>query len=464
MTSITHGNAAPFTVGVALTGAGWHPSAWREADAAADRLFDGNYWRDLIARLDGAGADYVTVEDSFALPSATGLTNGGEIPPQPSADTVDARLDALLLLSWIAPNVDRIGLIPTVTTTHTEPFHVGVGLQTLDHISLGRAGWQLKISTGAAEASAFGRKSAPEIDVEAILGGRDDAGLDELLAEAADAAEVARRLWDSWEDDAIIRDQPSGRFLDAERLHHIAFEGDRFSVIGPSIVPRSPQGQPPITLLAHTASVYRLAARSADVVFVTPENDARAAGASRGKSVAEIVAEVRAAERAAGRAASGLEPLRIVVDAVVAFDGETETDTESGADRLARLDAGGGTEFTSDATIVTGTAARIADQIEAWRAAGAEGVRIRPLAQPYDVRAIAERLLPELRSRGLAAPDAGDTSSLRERFGLAETENRYTAARAGRAVQASEQTEESERADGSVQADASEQAEAEVAA
>lgn len=430
MTSITHGNAAAFTVGVALGGAGWHPSAWREADAAAERLFDGAYWLEQISVLDRAGADYVTVEDSFALPSATGLASAGEIPPRPNPGTVDARLDALLLLSWIAPNVERIGLIPTVTTTHTEPFHVGIGLQTLDHISLGRAGWQLKVSTGPAEAAAFGRRPAPAIDVEAVIDGREDPGLAELLDEAADAAEVARRLWDSWEDDAIIRDRASGRFLDAERLHRIEFEGERFSVIGPSIVPRSPQGQLPIALLAHTPEVYRLAARSADVVFVTPGGDSRASGASRGKDVAEIVAEVRAAEREVDRAAQGLAPLRIVVDVVVAFDaaGDGGTD-ETGRDRLSRLDEASGAEFASDAAIVTGSAARVAELIEEWRSAGAEGVRIRPLAQPRDVRAIADELLPALRERGLADPADRAAGSLRERFGLGTAPNRYAVER-----------------------------------
>ena len=96
------------------------------------------------------------------------------------------------------------------------------------------------------------------------------------MEEAADFVEVVRRLWDSWEDDAEIRDAATGRFIDRDKLHYIDFEGRWFSVRGPSITPRPPQGQPIVCVLAHVDAAFRLAARSADVVFVTPQSSEEA--------------------------------------------------------------------------------------------------------------------------------------------------------------------------------------------
>ncbi|WP_341783005.1 LLM class flavin-dependent oxidoreductase [Leucobacter weissii] len=416
----------PFTVGVALDGAGWHPAAWREPAARPGELFTARYWQHLVSTADTAGLDYATIDDSLHLRGQRLFD--GEVPPRPRPGLVEGRLDALLIASWLGPNTRGIGLVPTVTTTYTEPFHVATALQTLDHVTLGRAGWQLRFSAGAEDAAAFGRRPAPEIDAAAVVAGAPDAGLEALLDEAADAAEVARRLWDSWEDDAIIRDVETGRFLDADRLHHIDFTGERFSVAGPSIVPRSPQGQPPVTLLAHAPQIFGLAARSADVVFVTPDNASPNAGASSGKSAAEIVAEVRTAEREHDRASRGLAPLRIVADLVVALDG----DAEGAAARLLRLDELLERPFASDARIFAGGVEHAIELIAEWRRAGIEGVRLRPLALPDDLDLIAEALLPALRSRGLAAArppaDTGERAgwpSLRERFGLGPAENRY---------------------------------------
>ncbi|MBL3699346.1 LLM class flavin-dependent oxidoreductase [Leucobacter luti] len=410
-----------FTVGIALDGAGWHPAAWREPAASPDALFTSDYWSGLVETAEAAGLDYVTLEDALRPQHATplGTAAAPSAPSAPPADRVTGRLDALLTASWIAPRTARIGLIPTVTTTHTEPFHVATALQTLDHVSEGRGGWQLRISGEPAAAAAFGRRSAPEIDVQRVIAGEPDAGLAELLDEAADVAEVARGLWASWDADAEIRDVATGRFLDRDRVHHINFAGERFAVAGPSIVPRSPQGQLPITVLSHSPRVHELAAQAADVVFITPENASVRAGASRDRSVTELVAQVRAAEGAVDRAGRGLEPLRIVADLVVAID----ADGESGADRLARLDRVAGERFESDARVVTGSAAEVAELIATWHAAGVDGVRLRPLTLPADLSLIAAELLPRLRERGLAAAPgrAGDPEpvSLRERFGLA---------------------------------------------
>ena len=130
----------------------------------------------------------------------------------------------------------------------------------------------------------------------------------ELFDEAADAVEVVRRLWDSWEDDAIIKDVPTGRYIDRDKLHYIDFEGRFFRVKGPSIVPRPPQGNPLIAALAHSRIPFEFAARSADVVFITPRD---------ADDVRRWVGDVRAAARAVART---LDPLKIFADLVVFLD------------------------------------------------------------------------------------------------------------------------------------------------
>ncbi|GAB2460732.1 alkanesulfonate monooxygenase SsuD/methylene tetrahydromethanopterin reductase-like flavin-dependent oxidoreductase (luciferase family)/GNAT superfamily N-acetyltransferase [Conyzicola lurida] len=216
-----------------------------------------------LAALSGfadAGVDLAIIADDLRAP-ADGL----------------ARVDAATLAAFAAPVVPRIGLAPAIPTTHSEPFHLSKAVQTLDHASLGRAAWQVTVSTSAEEAAFFGRKAAVDED--------------EAWAEAEEAIEVAERLWDSWEDDAEIRDVASGRFIDRDRVHHIDFEGRFFSVRGPSIVPRSPQGRPPIVISATSAASLDVAARRADVIRVEPSRvaAARAAVAEAGRAGAVTV-------------------------------------------------------------------------------------------------------------------------------------------------------------------------------
>ena len=229
--------------------------------------------------------------------------------------------------------------------------------------------------------------------------------------EAADYVEVLRRLWDSWEDDAEIRDVATGRFIDRDKLHYIDFEGRWFSVKGPSITPRPPQGQPVVAALGHASVPYQLIARSADVGFVTPRDAAHAA---------EIVAEIRAGQARAGRAA---QTLHVFGDLVVFLD-ETET---AAVARKQRLDERAGAEYRSDARVYAGTAAGLADLLQDWQAAGLSGFRLRPAALPHDLTHLTERLVPELQRRGLFRT-AYEADTLRGLLGLGRPANRYAAA------------------------------------
>jgi alkanesulfonate monooxygenase SsuD/methylene tetrahydromethanopterin reductase-like flavin-dependent oxidoreductase (luciferase family) len=390
---------------VALDGAGWHPAAWREPAARPAELLSARYWADLVAQAERGRLDFVTIEDGLGLQSCQYSDLDGR------TDQVRGRLDAVLIASRVAPLTRHIGLVPTAVVTHTEPFHISKAIATLDFVSTGRAGLRVQVSAREHEAALFGRRSFPRLE----LPQRADPAVQQLITglfeEAADYVEVVRRLWDSWEDDAEIRDVATGRFIDRGKLHYIDFAGDYFSVKGPSITPRPPQGQPIVSALAHRGVALRLVARSADIGYVTPADaqDARA-----------LVAEIRREQRAAGRAA---ETVHIFGDLVVFLD-----DTAAAAaGRKARLDELAGAEYASDASIFTGTPAQLADLLQDWQAAGLTGFRLRPGAVGHDLDAITGGLVPELQRRG-AFRTAYQASTLRGLLGLGRPANRYATA------------------------------------
>lgn len=386
-------------VAVVLDGAGWHPAAWREPGARPEALTDAAYWVGLTQLAEAGLVDLVTFEDSFGIP-----VGPWDDPAADRTDRVRVRLDAELVAARVAPATRHVGLVPVVTVTHTEPFHVAKALATLDHTSRGRAGWQVRASPSGTEARLTGRRDLPEITQEDYTSGRADEQVAERFAEAAAVVETVRALWDSWEDDAEIRDVATRRFIDRDKVHRVDVETPWFSVRGPSITPRPPQGQPVVTALAHATVPYELAARAADVVFVTPQDDATAAS---------ILAEVRAAEDRVGRAG---EPLRVVADLAVVLD----ANGRAAAERLARLDSRAGSApetepgWVTDARVLAGSAADVADVVEAWTALGYDGVRLRPAVLPDDLDALVTDVLPELRRRGLArtAYDAGSLRGL----------------------------------------------------
>ena len=180
------GTLSTMLLAVALDGAGWHPAAWREPAARPAELFDPTYWIDLARTAERGGIDLITIEDSFTLQSAHPFR------PDERTDQVRGHLDAELIAARLASATSHIGLVPTVTTTHTEPFHVANRISSLDHISRGRAGWRVQVMRQRGEIDLFGRREADALTSKA----------EPRFEEAADAVEVARRLWDSWEDDA----------------------------------------------------------------------------------------------------------------------------------------------------------------------------------------------------------------------------------------------------------------------
>jgi alkanesulfonate monooxygenase SsuD/methylene tetrahydromethanopterin reductase-like flavin-dependent oxidoreductase (luciferase family) len=393
---------------VALDGAGWHPAAWREPRARPKELLTGRYWADLAAEAERGLLDFLTIEDGLSLQSSRFRAPDGR------TDQVRGRLDSVLIAARVAPLTRHVGLVPTVIVTHTEPFHASKAIATLDYVSTGRAGVRVRVSAAPHEAAHFGRRSFPQLSLE----DRGNPAVQELIGglfgEAADYVEVMRRLWDSWEDDAEIRDVSTGRFIDREKLHYIDFVGEQFSVKGPSITPRPPQGQPVVSALGHATVPYELIGRSADVGYVTPHDRAGAAA---------IIEEIRAAQAAAGR---GAEPLPVLADLVV-FLGP---DAATAQGRRARLDERSGREYTSDAHIFAGTAGQLADLLLDWRQAGLAGFRLRPAVIPDDLEAITRELVPELQRRAVFRT-AYEASTLRGLLGMSRPANRYARVAAG---------------------------------
>lgn len=364
----------------ALAGPGWHPGA-----DAAGRGFSPRYWTDLAALAENGLLDLITLEDSLSGARRS--------------------LDAELLAARIGPTTTHLGLIPTVVAPLTEPFHISKAIATVDHVTSGRAGLRVRTSIDPAEYANVGRRAAPQPDGQSTR-----ATIEALFGEVEDYIEVVRRLWDSWEDDAEIRDVATGRFVDIEKLHYIDFVGEHFSVRGPSITQRPPQGQPLVALLAHTIEGYRLLARQGDLGFVTPADAGDAA---------LISAEVAESVDQAGRTGQ----VRVLGDVLVVL-GDTE---EHARERLSALDAAAGAPLTSDARVFVGTADSLADLVDEWTAAGLDGVRLRPAESGPDLARISGDLVPLLQRRGIFR-DQYEADTLRGHFGLDRPANRYAAA------------------------------------
>lgn len=368
---------------VSLDRAGDHPAAWRESAVDPRSLLDPQRLRREVQAVEAAGVDFVTVPDSLAVDAS-----GSSVP----------LLDAVTQLAAIAPVTDRIGLVPTVTTTHTEPFHIQAAVASVDFASLGRAGWQPTVSLGAQEAAAIGRRgtAAPEA----------------LWREAGEVIDVARLLWDSWEDDAEIRDIATGRFIDRDKLHYVDHVGSTFSVKGPSIVPRSPQGHP-VTVVSLSDTVLtdpvalRVAAR-ADVVLVP-------AGA-------DLAARRDALAAAVGELGRDFDQVRVLIDASVLFDLPEET----AATRIDRLQG----RTRSGPPDLVGSPESITDRIAGW-AGDVDGIHLRPWVIAADLPQITAQLIPALRAGGLLPPEPSGPTTFRDRLGLTRPVNVFAARREG---------------------------------
>ncbi|MFD4444670.1 LLM class flavin-dependent oxidoreductase [Nocardia sp. NPDC058519] len=373
-------------LGIETVGTGTHPASWRRADSGAEDLFTAGYWTAVIATAETLGFDAVFLPDSFGIQAGgTAVTRG--------------RLDAVAIAARTAPLTSRIGLIPQVPVTHTEPFHASKAVTALDFASLGRAGWEVTVSTAEVEAKAFGRKDVQD--------------LESLWHEADEAVEVVTRLWDSWEDDAEIRDVPTGRFIDRDRLHYIDFTGDNFSVRGPSITPRSPQGQPIVTVRADDPESAEVAVRRADIIRIT---------ATDLPTATERRTVLRTAIAATGR---DPDTVQILLDLPVHLS-DSAVDAHS---EVAELDGWAvRPHLDTDRLHHVGTAAGLDDVLAEITRSGIDGVVLRPIALHATLTALTAHRAEGEPGQLVDAGDIAEASpapTLRDRLGLPRPLNRY---------------------------------------
>ncbi|MEW5422179.1 LLM class flavin-dependent oxidoreductase [Amorphus sp. 3PC139-8] len=428
-------------LGLLLNAVGFHIAAWRHPDARPDLASRLERYIDITQTAERGKFDLVFLADSAAMHHSHNYEVMAKMSPF-------YQMEPVSLLSALAPVTERIGLVGSITTTYNEPFHIARKMATLDHVSDGRAGWNLVTSANQAEAYNFSR----------------DAHMDhaDRYGRAVEVAEIVRGLWDSWEDDALLFDKESGQYFDLDKMHPLNHVGERFSVRGPLNVFRSPQGHPVIAQAGSSEPGKELAAETADIVFtqqLTLENgkafyaDLKSRMAKFGRSPDELkvmpgvvpfVADSREEAEADFQAMQelilpevGLALLQELLGGVdlsgYDLDGPMPelTATNAGKGRLQNL-----TELAKrdNLTIrqlyqhaagsrghwmLKGTAEQIADTLETWiQEEAADGFVVIPPYLPGTIDRFVDKVVPELQRRGLFREDY-EGQTLRDHLGLA---------------------------------------------
>ena len=428
-----------------LMSVGHHEAAWRlpESDPYADT--DLGHFADLARVAERGKLDSLFLADSPVL-------FGGDPGRRPAA-----KLEPTVLLTALAGVTSRIGLIATASTTYNEPYNLARRFASLDHLSGGRAGWNIVTTAGADAARNFGLDDVPRHA--------------DRYARAAEFVEVSTKLWDSWEDDAIVADKERGVHAEADRVHAIRHRGPHFRVEGALNVPRSPQGYPLLVQAGSSEDGKVLAARYAEAVFTAQQTLAeakdfyadlkrRAADLGRDpdslKILPGIVPVIGATEKEARELDAELDrlirpeyarqqlarQLRVPVESLkldeeLPADLPSEDEIEGAKSRftliveLARRERltvrqligrlGGGRGHRT----VAGTAEQVADTLEHWfRSGAADGFNVMPAVLPSGLEAFVDQVVPILQDRGLFRREyTGRT--LREHYGLPRPENQF---------------------------------------
>jgi N-acetyl-S-(2-succino)cysteine monooxygenase len=232
-------------LGMFLRPAGHHIAAWRHSEAQADGGVNFAHYVEVAQTAERGLFDML-----FSADSATAVTAREEALHRMS---YVAWIDPYSLLAALAPVTTHIGLVCTATTTYDQPYHIARRFASLDLISGGRAGWNVVTSANPNEAQNFGLKEHLEKS--------------DRYRRAREFTEIVLNLWQSWDDDAFLRDKASGIFYDPGKLHTLNHSGQYFSVRGPLNVSRSPQGHPVVVQAGASEDGKELAAETAEVVF-----------------------------------------------------------------------------------------------------------------------------------------------------------------------------------------------------
>ena len=239
-------------LGLSMRQLGYHAGGWRHPDVPAGGAMDIDHYVRSAQTAERGLFDMVFLADGVAL------RQRDEPPGALSRSNQNVELEPLTLLSAVAMVTRHVGLVATASTTYNEPYHVARKFGSLDHISRGRAGWNVVTSWSAAEARNFNREEHLDYDTR--------------YDRAAEFVEVVQGLWDSWDADAFAHDKASGLFFRPEGMHVLGHRGPHFQVQGPLTVARSPQGRPVIVQAGTSEQGQEIAARSADVVFTAMDN------------------------------------------------------------------------------------------------------------------------------------------------------------------------------------------------
>ncbi|WP_042387101.1 LLM class flavin-dependent oxidoreductase [Streptacidiphilus melanogenes] len=427
-----------------LMDAGHHEASWRLPTAPPRAAFDLQHWIELARLAESAKFDSLFLADGPALGGT------GEFRPP-------GQLEPLTLLTALSQATSRIGLIATVSSTYNEPYNLARRLASVDHVSGGRAGWNIVTSAGTAEAANFGLDTRPSHA--------------DRYARADEFLQVAKALWDSWEAEAVVADKAAGRYADPARLHRLDHRGRHFAVAGPLNVERPPQGYPLLVQAGSSEDGKDFAARHAEAIFTAHRTYERAA---------DFYRDIKARVRAAGRNPDGV----IVLPGIVPYIGATEAEARALAEELdeLRVPAYGlrqlaavfetepddlrldeplpdpilarpkleGAQSRADLFIelavrekltvrqlisrigggrghfeLVGTPDQIADAITAWFEGGAaDGFNIMAPSLPSGLAAFVEQVLPILRDKGLFREEYEGTT-LREHYGLPVPANQF---------------------------------------
>ena len=440
------GRDGQMVLGVFFNHTGHHVASWRHPGADADAGVNFKHYVRLAQTAEKAKFHFLFFADWLAVRDASDLTLS-------RSAQYTAHFEPLTLLGGLAAVTEQIGLVCTGTTSYNEPFHIARKMASLDHMSGGRAAWNVVTSSFKAEAFNFGREA--HYDHE------------DRYERAHEFVEVVKGLWDSWDDDAFPRDKESGLYLDPTKLHRLNHEGKHLRVRGPLNVPRPPQGHPVIVQAGASDTGRELAAATAEVVFTSPYdiaagqafyNDVKGRMAKYGRHPHELkilpglsatVAETdEEAEEKFEYLQSlihpevGREILSLVLEGAdlsgYDLDGplpeitpEPVGGTPRGVIAMARKEnltmrqlymrlAGARGKRS-----IKGSVKRVADEMEAWFRAGAcDGFILQPAYLPGSLDEACTLLVPELQKRGLFQTEYKGVT-LRDHLGLARPKSRY---------------------------------------
>jgi FMN-dependent oxidoreductase (nitrilotriacetate monooxygenase family) len=423
---------------------GHHEAAWRHPDSAPDRVLDIGYYQDLARAAEAAKLDAVFFADGPAL--ADNIRYASRF-----------RLEPFTWMSAIAAVTERIGLIGTASTTYSEPYNLARLFASLDHLSKGRAGWNI-VTTGAPNAAQnFGLEEHP---VHA-----------ERYARAEEFVEVVTKLWDSWEDEAFVADPASGVFADTDRIHAIDHVGPHFSVAGPLNTARSPQGRPVYVQAGSSEDGRAFAAHWAEAIFTAHQTlgsarafyaDVKSRAARLGRNPRQlkilpgispvIGSTTREAEELHDRLnhltqpAYSLDVLRRLTGADLSSYDLDDPFPREVVDSSGERGASSRSQLVLDIVdreqptirqlmhrlagarghrVVVGTPEHVADEIQTWHEGGAaDGFNVMPPWLTGGFEVFVEEVVPILRRRGLFRTEYTG-STLREHLGLDRPASQY---------------------------------------